>query len=127
MDIPATLSLYPAASSEALEAAQTSLGRTLPPGLLDLYLFSDGLTDPHGASVVWPLQDLITKNRRLWEEGVSQDLFFFGNDALGNLLIFVDSATAEKTGYAIHCWVPDLGDAVPSATSLADLLAHFES
>jgi SUKH superfamily protein len=89
----AGLETRPGASKEEIAAAESALGQTLPDGLRDLLLESNGLYDPAAyLYVVDPLADIVTTNRDMRKTEAFADLYmpfdallFFGSAGNGDL------------------------------------------
>jgi hypothetical protein len=50
--------------------------------------------------VVWPIERLVTENRRAWQEGLPQTYFAFGDDGTGDPF-YVD---LEVVPAEVHRW-----------------------
>jgi hypothetical protein len=108
-----------AAAIEALEDCEAALGTTLPPALRDLQALSDGLWDEPGEwFVIWPLRDVVQRNRTAWHvEGAQrQEWGGFGDDGTADPFCF-----RRAGGNAVYYWSP----IEQEATLLADDAASF--
>jgi hypothetical protein len=80
------IELQPAASEAEVDRAEASLEAIFPAELRALYLESDGVFDKPGQwFVVWPLAEVVTRNRLAWagEPTARQGLIGFGDDGTG--------------------------------------------
>lgn len=76
--------LGPGATAGEVAAAEAALGAVFPADLRQLYLLSDGVFDRTGQwFVIWPLAEVIARNRQAWSQGGSpsrRELVGFGDD-----------------------------------------------
>ncbi|MEU4675160.1 SMI1/KNR4 family protein [Amycolatopsis sp. NPDC023774] len=110
----------PAAAVD-LAAAETALDATLPEALRELYLVTDGVFDGPGQwFVVWPLSDVVERNRADWSSSVQGtarvDLVGFGDDGAG-----APFCVPRAGGSGVFVW--SAIDA--AATRLADTVEEF--
>ncbi|HEU5109002.1 MAG TPA: SMI1/KNR4 family protein [Micromonosporaceae bacterium] len=78
--------LQPAASNAEVGRAEALLDAVFPADLRALYLATDGVFDQPGQwFVVWPLADVVTRNRQSWaeESAARRRLVGFGDDGTG--------------------------------------------
>ncbi|MFH5210547.1 SMI1/KNR4 family protein [Antrihabitans sp. NCIMB 15449] len=78
--------LQPDASIEEIRAVETALGVALPIDLASLYRTSDGVFDEPGQwFVIWPIEEVLARNRAAWEIDVPErrELVGFADDGTG--------------------------------------------
>jgi SMI1 / KNR4 family (SUKH-1) len=78
--------LRPSASAAELDRAEALLGAVFPDDLRGLYLATDGVFDKPGQwFVVWPLAEVVMRNRQAWaaQSTARQGFVGFGDDGTG--------------------------------------------
>jgi hypothetical protein len=113
--------LQRAASEAEVEQAEASLDANFPAELRALYLTTDGVFDKPGQwFVVWPLAEVVARNRLAWagESTVRQGLVGFGDDGTGTPF-----CVPRNGGGGVFTWNPI--DA--HARRLADTVEQFWS
>jgi hypothetical protein len=98
------LRLEAGAATEAIEKTESALDATLPSALRDLYQASDGVWDEPGQwFVIWPLADVVERNRlaRDVESSARADWIGFGDDGTGNPF-----CVCRGNGDDVYYWSP---------------------
>lgn len=96
--------LQPAASEVEVRRVEVLLGAVLPADLRGLYLASDGVFDKPGQwFVVWPLAQIVQRNRRAWveEHAERERLVGFGDDGTGTAF-----CVPRKGSVGVFAWNP---------------------
>ena len=78
--------LRPGAAASEVAAAEMALAAAFPAELRQLYLASDGVFDHPGQSfVIWPLSEVVTRNRKAWPRDgpARRELVGFGDAGTG--------------------------------------------
>jgi hypothetical protein len=78
--------LRPGAAASEIAAAETALAAAFPAELRQLYLATDGVFDHPGQwFVIWPLSQIVTRNRQAWPQAgpARRELVGFGDDGTG--------------------------------------------
>jgi hypothetical protein len=110
--------LIPGAAAGQIAAAETALEAVFPADLRQLYLLSNGVFDRAGQwFVIWPLAEVITRNRQAWAQDgspVRRELVGFGDDGTG-----APFCVRRDGGSGISAWSPIDGQATLLARSVA--------
>jgi SMI1/KNR4 family protein SUKH-1 len=94
----------PGCTADDIKRCEDALETSVPGALRALYLLSDGLWDEPGQwFVIWPLGELVERNRMAWQvEGAQRKAWVgFGDDGTGNPFCF-----ARSEGEAVYHWSP---------------------
>ena len=108
--------LRPGAEPGEVEAAQTALKAVFPEELRQLYLASDGVFDRPGQwFVIWPLSEVVTRNRQTWphDGAARRELGGFGDDGTG-----APFCVPRDGSSGVFAWSPITGEATLLAPSL---------
>ncbi|MFI5930694.1 SMI1/KNR4 family protein [Actinoplanes sp. NPDC051494] len=103
----------------ALGTATDRLGRPLPPDLVSLLTDTDGIRDPDGQALVWPISRIVHDNEELRDLPALKDreaLLFFGDSGGGKDLVAYDAMSPAH----ILIWDRDTDERIPVAVNLAD-------
>jgi hypothetical protein len=110
--------LTPGAAAVEIAAAEAALEAVFPVGLRHLYLLSNGVFDRAGQwFVIWPLAEVITRNRQAWEQDgspVRRELTGFGDDGTG-----APFCVPRDGSNGVSAWSPADGQATLLARSVA--------
>jgi fermentation-respiration switch protein FrsA (DUF1100 family) len=114
--------LRPGATADVVAVAEAALGVVFPDDLREVYLASDGVFDRPGQwFVIWPLSEVVTRNRQAWAQGDSparRGLVGFGDDGTG-----APFCVRRDAGGGVFAWSAIGGE----ATLLAGTVAGFWS
>jgi hypothetical protein len=112
----------PGAAAGEIAAVEAALEAVFPADLRQVYLASDGVFDRPGQwFVIWPLSEIVTRNREAWSHGGSpgrRELVGFGDDGTGTPF-----CVPRDGGGGVFAWSAIDGE----ATLLAGSVARFWS
>lgn len=99
------------ASPESLLACEDALDVALPSALRGVLDEADGVTAVYSTSIIWPVHEIIRRNRELRETGAMQELYmpfnhllFFGDDGSGDLFAYAVNANGRIERDDIFLW-----------------------
>lgn len=111
-----------------LAAAEEALDAELPDALRQLYRVSDGVFDGPGQwFVVWPLGDVVERNRDDWagwpgEFAARRDLVAFGDDGTGTPF-----CTPRDGGPGVFVWSPIEAVSIPVAGTVDEFFTRWRA
>ena len=95
---------------ERVEAASSKLGAAFPDELVSLLTTSDGLTGDYGLGLIWPLDEIVSRNEHFRTFTELRSLYM----PFDALLFFGDAGNGDQFGYSlcggeitrtdIFCW-----------------------
>ncbi len=104
------LETHPAVARERVEAASSKLGAAFPGELVSLLTTSDGLTGDYGLGLIWPLDEIVSRNEHFRTFPEFRSLYM----PFDALLFFGDAGNGDQFGYSlcggeitktdIFCW-----------------------
>lgn len=116
--------LCPGAAGGEVAAAEAALGAVFAEDLRQVYLASNGVLDRPGQwFVIWPLAEVVTRNRQAWSLEGSQarrGLVGFGDDGTGSPFC----ARRDGSG-GVFAWSAIDGEATPLASTVAGFWAGW--
>jgi hypothetical protein len=115
--------LRPGATTGEIAAAETALAAAFPEELRQLYLVSNGVFDRPGQwFVIWPLPEVVTRNRQAWpQEGPARrELLGFGDDGTG-----APFCVPRDGGSGVFAWSPIGREATPLASSVTSFWSKW--
>lgn len=110
--------LRPGAAADEVTAAEAALAAVLPADLRQIYLVSNGVFDRPGQwFVIWPLPEVVTRNREAWPQGspARRELIGFGDDGTG-----APFCVPRDGSSSVFAWSAIEGKATLLARSVAD-------
>ena len=124
------LRLQPGATADAIKESESALDATLPLALRNLYQATDGVwNEPGQWFVIWPLADVVERNRLAWDAEPSARVGWigFGDDGTGNPFCFrrgngdhvyywssVDHAATQLASDPAAFWQAWVTDSLPT-------------
>ncbi|MER6277679.1 SMI1/KNR4 family protein [Streptomyces sp900105245] len=111
-----------------IDSVESALGRELPSELKMLLRESNGLTDEYGCEFVWPVADILARNREMRESVDFRTLYmsfdpllFIGDNGGGDLFAFV----IEPTRQDIFVWQHESDSRRWVANDLQDYIRRY--
>jgi hypothetical protein len=118
--------MRPGAAEDEIAGAEAALEAVFPRELRAIYRASDGLLDRAGQwHVIWPLPDVVARNREAWETEDSpfrRRLVGFGDDGTG-----VAFCVRRDGGDGVFAWTAFPGEATRLGGSVATFWAAWEA